>query len=89
MATIHLSLTAQQLIVALTQMGEQEQMEFVELLLKEPGLREIVEEIEDILDAERREPEPAHLLDVNNSSWRTCDGAGGAAPENSNRYGSR
>jgi hypothetical protein len=41
MATIQSSHTAQQLIVALTQMGEQEQLEFVEPLLTEPALRRL------------------------------------------------
>jgi len=64
MAVIQLSLTPQQLIVALTQMSEPEQLKFVELLLTEPALREVVEEIEDTLDAERRESEPSRPLDA-------------------------
>jgi hypothetical protein len=54
-ATLEIKVTPQQLITVLTQMSEQEQVDFVSLLFQEPRCRNVIETVEDYLAVTARQ----------------------------------
>ena len=61
-ALLEVDVDAEKLVALLKALPHEERMRFVELLLKEPALEDVVEEIEDILDMERLMREKDELL---------------------------
>ena len=79
---LEVEVDAKKVVALLKALPHEERMKFVELLLKEPELEDVVEEIEDALDVERRHGEPSRPFEegvTKRALWRR---EGGGAAQN-------